>query len=394
MKSIRFGDVVIDTKEKVDRSNNPYQYYIAGDHMDSEDLELHRRGSFETDDVGPAFIRLFKKGQVLYGSRRTYLKKVAVAHFDGVTANTTFVFDPKNENLLIRELIPFLMLSDGFTEWSISKSKGSTNPYVLFSDLADYKCLVPEIPEQKRLAETLWFLEQSKREYALSIEKIDQYIESLFNDNFGEKQAAQNNWQELPIIDLIEKPLSGEWGSDDLNNSGIKVLRTTNFTDEGLIDYSNVVTRSIPLKKIAEKRLVDGDILIEKSGGADDKPVGRVVYFNKGDDEYLFNNFTSVLRIKDERISSKYLFTFLFIQYNIGLTKRYENKTTGIHNLKLTEYLSETKIPVPDIQIQNRFVEKLEKLLEMKASFKETIEDIKAFTFKLVNKSFKPIKEE
>ena len=107
----RFGDVVKDVKINVDRTNNPYERYIAGDHMDSEDLTLRRWGHFATDDVGPAFIRIFKPGQVLYGSRRTYLKKVAVAHFEGITANTTFVLETKDDNIFAQRLLPFLMLS-------------------------------------------------------------------------------------------------------------------------------------------------------------------------------------------------------------------------------------------------------------------------------------------
>jgi len=72
----KFGELVRDVKVSVDRANNPYEFYVAGDHMDSEDFRIHRKGCFATDDVGPAFIRVFRPGQVLYGSRRTYLKKV------------------------------------------------------------------------------------------------------------------------------------------------------------------------------------------------------------------------------------------------------------------------------------------------------------------------------
>lgn len=65
MSKVRFGDIVTDVKNKVDRNNNPYEFYVAGDHMDTEDLKIHRKGKFATDDVGPAFIREFKEGQVL-----------------------------------------------------------------------------------------------------------------------------------------------------------------------------------------------------------------------------------------------------------------------------------------------------------------------------------------
>ena len=149
MSKVKFGDIVKDVKINVDRDNNPYEFYVAGDHMDSEDLNIRRRGRFATDDVGPAFTRIFKKGQVLYGSRRTYLKKVSVADFDGICANTTFVFESKDPAAFEQRLLPFLMLSEGFTNWSIAHSKGSTNPYVLFSDLASYEFDLPPLAEQK-----------------------------------------------------------------------------------------------------------------------------------------------------------------------------------------------------------------------------------------------------
>lgn len=180
MRKYKFGDLVKEVKNKIDRNNNPYEYYVAGDHMDTEDLTIRRRGSFATDDVGPAFIREFKPGQILYGSRRTYLKKVAVADFAGVTANTTFVLESKNEDVLLQTLLPFIMLSEGFTKWSIMKSKGSTNPYVLFSDLADYEFALPEIEEQKKISSVLWGIIKLQDAYRNLLKKTDDLIKSQF----------------------------------------------------------------------------------------------------------------------------------------------------------------------------------------------------------------------
>ena len=153
--------------------------------MDSEDLTLRRWGYFATDDVGPAFVRIFQPGQVLYGSRRTYLKKVAVAHFEGITANTTFVFETKDDNVFSQRLLPFLMLSDDFTNYSIRKSKGSTNPYVLFSDLADYEFELPSIEEQRVLADKLWAAYELKEAYKKMIAATDEMVKSQFIEMFG-----------------------------------------------------------------------------------------------------------------------------------------------------------------------------------------------------------------
>ena len=185
MSRVKFGDVVKDVKINIDRLNNPYEYYVAGDHMDSEDLTIHRKGCFTTDDVGPAFIRVFKPGQILYGSRRTYLKKIAVADFEGVCANTTFVFETKDPHAFEQRLLPFIMLSKDFTTWSIAKSKGSTNPYVLFSDLADFEFELPPLEEQKVLVDKLWAAYRLKEAYKKLLVATDEMVKSQFIVMFG-----------------------------------------------------------------------------------------------------------------------------------------------------------------------------------------------------------------
>lgn len=191
MSRIKFGDVVKDVKINIDRLNNPYEFYVAGDHMDSEDLTTHRKGRFATDDVGPAFIRVFKPGQILYGSRRTYLKKIAVADFEGICANTTFVLETKDPLVLEQRLLPFIMLSKDFTTWSIAKSKGSTNPYVLFSDLADFEFELPPLEEQKVLADKLWAAYRLKEAYKKLLVATDEMLKSQFIEMFGDSSVVR-----------------------------------------------------------------------------------------------------------------------------------------------------------------------------------------------------------
>ena len=163
--------------------------------------------------------------------------------------------------------------------------------------------------------------------------------------------------EECVLKDIISNKISGEWGNGD---GGTKVLRTANFTNEGVIDFSNVVKREISEKNIEKKRLLPGDIIIEKSGGSPTQPVGRVVFFNVQDEVYLCNNFTAILRT-DDSVDSKYLFHFLFYIHQIGVTSKFQNKTTGIINLKLDRYLEKVKIPLPPLPEQKRIATKLDK---------------------------------
>ena len=165
------------------------------------------------------------------------------------------------------------------------------------------------------------------------------------------------------LIEITGKALSGEWGTDDTNGNGIPVLRTTNFTNEGIVDYEVVVTRCIEKKNIAEKYLRKGDIIIEKSGGSDKQPVGRVVYFDGAENTYLFNNFTGVLRVKDqEKWFPKYIFYSLYRNYKKGGTRIYENKTTGLHNLKVDDYISRYEIVKVSYQVQQDICVVLDKI--------------------------------
>jgi type I restriction enzyme S subunit len=160
----------------------------------------------------------------------------------------------------------------------------------------------------------------------------------------------------LPIEDLIYKPISGEWG-DDVGD--VNVLRTTNFNNDGTLNLSEVVKRSIDLSKVEKKKLKYGDTIIEKSGGSPSQPVGRVVYFNIKDDIFLCNNFTSVIRPK-ENIDSRYLFWFLFSNHINQNTRKYQNKTTGIINLQLERYVKDLQIPLPPLATQKRIAEILD----------------------------------
>lgn len=152
------------------------------------------------------------------------------------------------------------------------------------------------------------------------------------------------------LEDLIEKPLSGEWGKGE---GDVNVIRTANFTNVGKIDFSEIVGRDISSNKVKDKQLKLNDIIIEKSGGSPSQPVGRVVFFDS-DGLYLCNNFTSVLRPIDTLVYPKYLHYILFCNHKFGFVTKFQNKTTGIINLQLAKYIKNTKIALPPLAEQEQ----------------------------------------
>lgn len=178
----------------------------------------------------------------------------------------------------------------------------------------------------------------------------------------------------IQIKELVNKPISGEWGAD---GEGIKVLRTTNFTNKGVINFKNVISRDISTKIIEQKRLLKGDIIIEKSGGSPTQPVGRVVYFDEEGD-YVCNNFTSVLRPKSEKVFPKYLHYLLFSNHKFGVTKMFQNKTTGIINLQLSRYLEKSRIPVPALENQKKIAQILDDAAALRNKTEQLIKEYDA----------------
>ena len=340
MAKVKFGDVVKDVKINVDRTNNPYERYIAGDHMDSEDLTLRRWGHFATDDVGPAFIRIFKPGQVLYGSRRTYLKKVAVAHFEGITANTTFVLETKDDNIFAQRLLPFLMLSEDFTNYSVRKSKGSTNPYVLFSDLADYEFELPSIEEQRVLADKLWAAYELKEAYKKMIAATDEMVKSQFIEMFGDKEFSIKKWSEVLTI------TNGKAYKEEYQENGIYPI----YGSGGIMGYG-------------DKKLCNGDTVILGRKGNINSPI-----YVKTD--YWVVDTAFCLEVDKDVLDTKF-FHYWCTQFNFLKF----NKQAVLPSLTKSDLLT-IEISIPSMDQQKLFVDIIEQADKSKFELRQAIDKI------------------
>ena len=192
----------------------------------------------------------------------------------------------------------------------------------------------------------------------------------------------------ISLNKTFSSKISGEWGDDDPLGKGVYIVRTANFNNDGSIDFSKLVSRliqkdakdlngkvkklpdgknerEIDLKKIDEKKLLNGDIIIEKSGGGLGTPVGRVVFFSNPDNKiYLSNNFTQTLRVNTDIAVPKYIYYYLRYLYGKGNVLKYQNQTTGLFNLKLEKYFQE-EIYLPEHSKQYAVVAQLDAIQEL-----------------------------
>ncbi|MET0467087.1 MAG: restriction endonuclease subunit S [Chitinophagaceae bacterium] len=141
---------------------------------------------------------------------------------------------------------------------------------------------------------------------------------------------------ETTIGNLFEFTIPGDWGLAPTGQDDIPVVRSTNFRNDGRLDLGNLVYRKIEASRLAKRRIRQGDVLFEKSGGGPGQPAGRVVYCDV-DFGGTCSNFIELARIRAS-LDKKFVFYLLFHLYETGRILKYQQQTTGIINFKLNEY--------------------------------------------------------
>lgn len=150
---VKFGDVVRLFKAK---SKDPlvdgFERYVGLEHLEPGDLRVRSYGNIAD---GVTFTNIFQPGQVLFGKRRAYQRKVGVADFSGVCSGDIYVFETKDAQILLPELLPFICMTDAFFDHAVGTSAGSLSPRTNWKSLAEFEFLLPSITEQKKALKML-----------------------------------------------------------------------------------------------------------------------------------------------------------------------------------------------------------------------------------------------
>jgi len=179
-------------------------------------------------------------------------------------------------------------------------------------------------------------------------------------------------WKNIQLADLVEYR-NGLWTGKTGNFTRAKVIRATEIKDTGSYDLSTSKELLVEERKLSSRRVIPNSILLERSGGGENKPVGRVVIFGDDvlSDTYSFSNFTTLLLPKEDIVVPKYLFYILYFFHLSGKTKTMQKAVTGIRNLEFQRYLEqEISIPFekekPSLAEQKRIADELDKFLILK----------------------------
>ena len=212
-------------------------------------------------------------------------------------------------------------------------------------DLAIHGKLVPQDPTDEPAAELL--------------KRINPKAE-ISCDN-GHYQKLPEGWCITSISEMCEN-INGLWKGKKEPFVKVGVIRNANFTKDFKLDYSKIEYIDVEERAFKKRHLVNGDLIVEKSGGSDNNPVGRAILYEGKNAIFSFSNFTMVLRIHHKDVLAyKFLYYYIMSKYQKGEMRLLQTQTTGLHNLILDKYL-DIPLYLPPYQEQQRIVNKIEKI--------------------------------
>jgi type I restriction enzyme S subunit len=355
-RMVKFGDVVRQVSEAVrDPAAERLDRVVGLEHIDSDDLHIKR---WDHIGEGTSFTKRFRKGQVLFGRRRAYLRKVAQAEFDGICSGDITVMEPNGKDLL-PELLPFLVQTDGFYEHTQKVSAGGLSPRARWRDLATYEFPLPPIPEQRRIAEILWAAES----YGTAFGRLQDACvrtEDAMLDAFLSERAG---WNTASVGDLVlEGPRNGispqaEAGGRGLPTLSIGAVREGRVVPDGNLKYANV-----PESTVRDYFLRPQDILVVRGNGNRDL-VARCGVVTALPPRCFYPDLLILLRFDEAKIRQR----FAALQWNHSWVHRRllrkAKSTNGIWKVNGKDLRTHVLL-VPPIASQDEFLDQYHSLEE------------------------------
>ena len=334
----RFDEIAINSTAKKKPVESDKFHYVGLEHIDSGSFEITRWGS----DVAPVGEKLImQKGDVLFGKRRAYQRKVAIAPFDGIFSAHGMVLRPK-EDVICKEFFPFFLSSNQFMDTAIRISVGGLSPTINWKDLQKQEFELPSVEEQRILAEKLWAAYELKEAYKKMIAATDEMVKSQF-------------------IEMFERPEQSKSRLGDFVSIRTGKLDANAASKNGLYPFFTCGTETLSIDTYA----FDCEAVLLAGNGE-----FCVKYYNG-----RFNAYqrTYVIESKDKTVLSV---PFLFAWLQQYADKLKEIAIGGVIKYIKMGDLTEASIYIPSIEKQNQFVAIAQQADKSKFELQQAIDKI------------------
>ena len=253
MAKYRFDQIAINSTEKKKPVEEDRFTYLGLEHLDSGTLKVTRFGS-EVAPIGEKLV--MHEGDVLFGKRRAYQKKVAIAPFDGIFSAHGMVMRPK-EDVIDKDFFPLFISSDYFLDAAIKISVGSLSPTINWRDLKKLEFELPDMDTQRKLAEVLWSINDTMEAYKRLISATDELVKSQFMEQF----FYSEKYQLVPISSVVDRKIKKKKDiSKDFEEIRYIDISSINNQSKRVTGYVEFPIDETPSR--AQQVLEKGDILI------------------------------------------------------------------------------------------------------------------------------------
>lgn len=366
MAKYKFEQIAINSTEKKKPVEQDRFAYIGLEHMDPGCLNVTRFGT-EVAPVGEKLI--MHKGDVLFGKRRAYQKKVAIAPFDGIFSAHGMVLRPR-EDIIDRRFFPLFIGSDYFLDAAIKISVGSLSPTINWRDLKELEFELPDLDRQRKLAEVLWAINDAVESYKKLLDATDKLVKARFEEMF-EKSVNKMTMEEVCLIIT-----DGTHQQPKFCKDGIPFIFVSNIAENKLTYNAEKFISDDTYNELIKRTPIEvGDVLLSTVGS-----YGHAAVVTE-ERKFLFQRHIAYLKPNRKFINGFYLHNALLAP---NTQRQIEERVRGIaqKTLNLSE-IRTIKIPVPDMDKQNKYVNFVHQTDKSKSELEQALSELTA-TYKRI----------
>ncbi|MCM2339799.1 restriction endonuclease subunit S [Rhodoferax sp.] len=351
-RRVKFGDVVQLSKARcADPLAEGVERYVGLEHLEPGDLRIRNWGNVAD---GVTFTSVFRPGQVLFGKRRAYQRKVAVADFSGVCSGDIYVMETKDATVLMLELLPFICQTDAFFDHAVGTSAGSLSPRTNWTSLSDFEFELPPLEKQHKAVELL----QAASHAANAQDEALSHLQAMRKSAIDYLLAFPEDGQVARLETVGSMQNGRPFPADQYADHGLKLLRPGNLGSSGYLQWAEGKTVCLDpaWEKTAEDFVIQpGDVVINLTAQSlDDGFMGRVC-LAKENDKSLLNQRIGRFRCNEELLLPEFLFRCL------QTTRFRQHAHANCEGSKVKhmfwQHLAKYEIAVPKLSIQRDVID-------------------------------------
>lgn len=373
MTRYRFDQIAENSTAKKKPEESDRDRYVGLEHLDPGTLEVTRWGA-EVTPKGDKL--LMKKGDVLFGRRRAYQKKVGIAPFDGIFSAHGMVLRPKT-GVVDPAFFPFFISSDIFLDEAIRVSVGSLSPTANWKDLRTLEFDLPSLNKQHELSGILSEAERLKANYRNLLTACDDVVKSQFVEMFGDGKWEIKSLSEC--VNSIDTGKSMNCGEGPRAIDGFGILKLSALSSGTFIASENKVISEDTF--MVEKEIEKGDLLFARKNTPE--LVGTTVYVSSEVDGLMFPDL--VFRMKPKGVNAIYLLSYMKSNRGLDLIRDMAHGSAkSMVNIPKTQ-LAKLPVPLPPLELQQEFADFAAQVDKSKFAVQKALDELNATTKKILN---------